>query len=197
LGKRLLSIFSLPRRTIPKTDFCPFFFQAFAILCSEAFVPGGIMRRLSTAVNACIVRLFPAVTICVLFSSAACLTLAGCDNSRPTDQQVQQQAAQATATAKEGAKQAVAATQVAAAEAERGLNDVAAGVKQVIHEDAPPVDLNTASQIRLATLPGISLSKAGDIVNGRPYSAPHQLVSRGLLTRDQFARIATQVTAGK
>ena len=155
------------------------------------------MRRFSTAVNGGVSRLYPAVTLCVLFSSAACVSLAGCDNSRPTDQQVQQQAAQATATAKEGAKQAVAATQVAAAEAERGLNDVAAGVKQGMHENAPPVDLNNASQVRLATLPGISLSKAGDIVNGRPYSSPRQLVSRGLLTSDQYAKIATQVTAGK
>ena len=120
-------------------------------------------------------------------------SLAGCD-SRPTDQQVQQQAAQATATAKEGAKQAVVATQAAAADAERGLNDVAAGVKQGMHENAPRVDLNTASQIRIATLPGISLSKAGDIVNGRPYRATRELVSRGLLTNQQYADIVTQVT---
>ena len=127
---------------------------------------------------------------------AACMAVAGCD-TRPTDQQVQQQAAQATATAKQGAKQAVAATQSAAADAERTVNDVAAGVKQGIHENAPAVDLNTASQVRIATLPGISLSKAGDIVKGRPYTSARQLVSRGLLTDEQYADISAQVTVSK
>ena len=135
------------------------------------------------------------VLVCALLAATAGIGLAGCDNTRPSDQQVQEQAAQATATAKQGAKEAVAATQAAAAEAERDVNDVAAGVKQGIHENAPPVDLNAATQVRIATLPGISLSKAGDIVKGRPYASPHELVSRGLLTGDQYAKIAGQVIA--
>jgi DNA uptake protein ComE-like DNA-binding protein len=137
---------------------------------------------------------FAGASIC--FAGALITGASGCD-SKPTDQQVQQQAADATATAKQGAKQAVAATQEAAASAERTVNDVAAGVKQGIGENAPRIDLNTATQVRLATLPGISFSKAGDIVNGRPYTSPRQLVSRGLLTNDQYAQISTQVTVGK
>jgi DNA uptake protein ComE-like DNA-binding protein len=133
----------------------------------------------------------------VVLVATMTLIFAGCDGPRPSDQQVQQQAAQTTAAVKQGAEQAASATKAAAGVAVQDVNDVAAGVKEGIHESAPPVDLNSSSQVRLATLPGISFDKAGQIVDGRPYTSPRQLVSRGLLTRDQYAKIASQVTVGK
>jgi DNA uptake protein ComE-like DNA-binding protein len=135
-------------------------------------------------------------------SLATLVLVAGCNGSAPTQQQVQQQAAQTTVAAKQGAKEAVAATKQAAAVAVQDVNSVAAGVKEGIRQDTPngsaksstKANLNTSTQLRLAMLPGISMSKAGEIVDQRPYSSKRQLVSKGLLTEEQYARIADDVT---
>jgi DNA uptake protein ComE-like DNA-binding protein len=115
-----------------------------------------------------------------------------------SDQHLQEQAAQATEQAKEGSKQALADAQVAAANAERAVNDVAAGVKQGIDNKTPAtgarLDLNSASQGDLASLPGISSDKASQIINHRPYTSSHDLVKAGILTEHQFENIAGQVT---
>jgi DNA uptake protein ComE-like DNA-binding protein len=118
-------------------------------------------------------------------------------NPPASDQHLQEQAAQATEQAKQGSKEALADARVAAANAERAVNDVAAGVKQGI--DGKPgsstrVDLNNASAIDLAGLPGISPIKAGQIIHHRPYASTHDLVKNGLLTQDQFDQIASQIT---
>ena len=124
--------------------------------------------------------------------------LAAC-NPPASDQRLQEQAAQATEQAKQGSKQALADARVAAANAERAVNDVAAGVKQGIDTKTPAaggtrLDLNTASQTDLASLPGISADKATQIMNHRPYTSSHDLVKAGILTEHQFENIAGQVT---
>jgi len=55
--------------------------------------------------------------------------LAAC-NPPASDQHLQEQAAQATETAKQQSAEALAQARVAAANAEKAVNDVAAGVKQ-------------------------------------------------------------------
>ena len=122
--------------------------------------------------------------------------LSGCVTP-PTDRQVQQGAAKTTVAVKEGTKQAVVEARAAAADAGHQLRNVASGVKEGLQEDSPRIDLNTASQVRLATLPGVSFAKAGAIVDKRPYTSSRQLVSRGLLTSKQYARIASSVTTSK
>jgi DNA uptake protein ComE-like DNA-binding protein len=141
----------------------------------------------------------------ILTASVACLTwfcMAGCRNPPQTDQQVKQQAAQTTEQVKAGAQQAAADAKVAAANAERKVNDIAAGVKEGLHGNAAPgvtdsgaVDINSASQARLAALPGITLTSARRIVNNRPYGAPQDLVSKGVLTRSEYVRISGQIVA--
>ena len=102
--------------------------------------------------------------------------LAAC-NPPASDQHLQEQAAQATEQAKQGSKEALADARVAAANAEQAVNDVAAGVKQGLDSKSTPagsarLDLNDASEADLASLPGISVSKAKQII--RP-SALHLL----------------------
>lgn len=128
-----------------------------------------------------------------------CMGLAaGCTNPPANDQQLQEQAAKATEAAKKQSAEALAQTRVAAANAEKAVNDVAAGVKQGLNSPTPaigkPVDLNHASATDLALLPGISVAKAAQIIHHRPYAAPHDLVSSGVLTEDQFDRIQSRVT---
>jgi DNA uptake protein ComE-like DNA-binding protein len=126
------------------------------------------------------------------------LTLLAACNPPSNDQQLKEQAAQATEQAKQGSKEALAQAKVAAANAEQAVNDVAAGVKQGLDSKAPAsddrVNLNSASEADLSSLPGISVGKAKQIIRHRPYATTHGLVRAGILTEDQFEEIAPKVT---
>jgi DNA uptake protein ComE-like DNA-binding protein len=128
--------------------------------------------------------------------SLAILMAAGC-NSHPTDQQVQQKAADTTQQVKQGAQQAASQARVVAANAEDKINAVAAGVKQGLNSgpSASSIDLNTANTTQLETLPGISPAKAHKIVAGRPYATPNDLVTKNVLTQQDFDRISGRVQA--
>ena len=62
-------------------------------------------------------------------------------------------------------------------------------------EPAPPtpIDLNHASLRKIEQLPGITPSMARRIVDGRPYSAPDDLVDRGILTRRELDHILDHI----
>jgi DNA uptake protein ComE-like DNA-binding protein len=128
----------------------------------------------------------------------ACLSLMAC-NSQPSDQELKDQAAKTTAQVKQGAQQAAADAKVAAANAERQVNDIASGVKAGLKSNTKPgpgtLDLNSATEEQLVDLPGITGSRAHRIIRGRPYATPHDLVSKGILTDDEYHRIEGQVTA--
>ena len=127
------------------------------------------------------------------------LWFAGCNNgNQKSDQQIQQQAAQATEKAKAEAQQAAAQAKVAAANAERKANDIAAGVREGLHNNPSPngaVDINSATEGQLAGLPGITPARARRIINNRPYNSPHDLVSKGVVTRAEFDQISGQIVA--
>jgi DNA uptake protein ComE-like DNA-binding protein len=128
----------------------------------------------------------------------AALWLAAC-NQQPSDEQLKQQAAQTTQQVKAGAQQAAADAKVAAANAERKVNAIAAGVKEGMKSDGKPaaglIDINSATEEQLVDLPGITGARAQRIIRGRPYGNPHDLVSKGILTSEQYGRISGQVTA--
>jgi DNA uptake protein ComE-like DNA-binding protein len=138
--------------------------------------------------------------ICALGILAAALV--GCTNSstNQNDQEIRQKSAEATRDVQKGAKQLADGTKVAAAKAVDGVNAVAQGVKDGVSsnkqdESSDLVDINSASTASIAMLPGISIRKAHDIVEGRPYKNAHALVHRGLLTQEQYDRIASKITA--
>jgi DNA uptake protein ComE-like DNA-binding protein len=136
-------------------------------------------------------NLLAAATILGMTALTAC-------NPPANDQHLQEQAAQATEQAKQGSKEALADAQVAAKNAEQAVNDVAAGVKKGLDDKTPDgsarVDLNSASGADLTALPGISVRKAREIIDHRPYTSSHDLVKDGLLTEAQFEEIAPKVT---
>ncbi len=137
-----------------------------------------------------------ALTLCLVW-------LAGC-NTAQTDQQLQQNAAKTTEQVKQGAQQAAADAKVAAANAERKVDDIAAGVKEGINSNSKPapgvtpsgaVDINTANVADLESLPGISAPRANRIIDNRPYSSPHDLVSKGVVSEAEYSRISGRVVA--
>ena len=60
---------------------------------------------------------------------------------------------------------------------------------------APKIDLNSAPESQLTTLPGIDEAKAQKIVSMRPYKSTNQIVEKGILTKAEFATIEHHVIA--
>ncbi len=136
---------------------------------------------------------------CLAFSTVLGLGLLAACNPPASDQQLKERAAQATEKAKQQSAEALAQAKVAAANAEKAVNDVAAGVKQGLDSKDTPagthrLDLNQASETDLASLPGISPGKAKEIIDHRPYKAPHDLVKSRILSQRQFEAIGNRVT---
>ena len=57
------------------------------------------------------------------------------------------------------------------------------------------LDLNTATKDQLTSLPGITDADAQKIVDGRPYRAKNQLLSKGIISKDEYAKIKGQIVA--
>jgi DNA uptake protein ComE-like DNA-binding protein len=74
----------------------------------------------------------------------------------------------------------------------RDTKAVAEGIRDGLTEKKS-VDLNKASKDELAGLPGMDDRKADRVIAERPYASSHQLVSRHILTEDEYARIQDKV----
>jgi DNA uptake protein ComE-like DNA-binding protein len=70
---------------------------------------------------------------------------------------------------------------------------VADGVKEGWSRDRP-LDLNKASKEQLLSLPGMSNEGADRIIAGRPYSNAHELVSRRVISQQEYDKIKDQIT---
>jgi DNA uptake protein ComE-like DNA-binding protein len=58
-----------------------------------------------------------------------------------------------------------------------------------------PVNLNSASQRQLETLPGLSPEDAHRIIRSRPYSDKRELVKKGVISEAAYLRIGNRITA--
>ena len=65
------------------------------------------------------------------------------------------------------------------------------------HKSNEPVDLNSASKATLLMVPGITDADADRIIAGRPYKSTLQFKTRGVVSRETYARIAGRVVARK
>lgn len=57
------------------------------------------------------------------------------------------------------------------------------------------LDINTASAAELKQLPGMGVIYAKRVIEGRPYTAKNQLVTRGILPQEAYARIRDLIVA--
>ncbi len=60
---------------------------------------------------------------------------------------------------------------------------------------ATPLDINTASPDQLKAFPGIGDAYSKRIIDGRPYTAKNQLVTRGILPQSTYNKIKDQIIA--
>jgi DNA uptake protein ComE-like DNA-binding protein len=110
--------------------------------------------------------------VLLIFAIAACVACA--PNQNPD--QLREKTAEATSTLK------------------RDTKAVAEGVKEGLTSDhKKSVDLNKASKDELSSLPGITRAKADRIIAERPYAAAHQLVTRHVLSEDEYAQVQDRV----
>lgn len=115
---------------------------------------------------------FPALHLALL--GAALCALAACAPNQSPDQ-LREKTAEATSTLK------------------RDTKAVAEGVKDGLTEKKL-VDLNRASKADLSALPGITSARAERIIAARPYASPHQLVTRHVVSEDEYTQIQDRVT---
>ncbi|HKV77500.1 MAG TPA: helix-hairpin-helix domain-containing protein [Candidatus Sulfotelmatobacter sp.] len=104
-----------------------------------------------------------------------CLDVA-CTNQSPD--QIRQKTAEETAALK------------------RDTKAVAQGVKEGLSTKRA-IDLNKASKDDLASLPGVTPHQADRIIAERPYASPHQLVTRSILSQDQYNQIQDRVIVNR
>ncbi|HVG28054.1 MAG TPA: helix-hairpin-helix domain-containing protein [Acidobacteriaceae bacterium] len=57
------------------------------------------------------------------------------------------------------------------------------------------LDINTATADQLKTLPGVGDAYAKRIIDGRPYSAKNQLMTKGVLPKGTYEKIADKIVA--
>jgi len=109
----------------------------------------------------------------ITLTLATCLFgVCGCANQSPD--QIRQKTAEGTAAIK------------------RDTKAVAQGIKEGLSSKRS-VDLNKASRADLSALPGISDHQAGRMIAERPYANAHQLVTRHVLTEDEYSQIQDRI----
>lgn len=114
------------------------------------------------------------VTLAVAVFALAFLT--ACRNQNPD--QLRQKTAEETAALKRDSKA------------------VAQGIKDGLSSKRS-VDLNKASKDDLTSLPGITTAKADRIIAERPYANTHQLVTRHVLSEDEYSQVQDRVVVGR
>jgi competence protein ComEA len=112
-----------------------------------------------------------------VFTLLLLAALAGCSQQQ-NSQDLKEQTAQATAEVKRDAKA------------------VAAGISEGWSRDKP-LDLNTATKEQLLSLPGVNAAEADRVIAGRPYSERGEVVTRRIMTKIGYDKIADRVTAKK
>jgi DNA uptake protein ComE-like DNA-binding protein len=144
----------------------------------------------------------PRTAVVFLSLAAFGVFVSGC-NARSSDsdlraqeEKVEQEVAKATEKAKPAIQQAGKELREGAKVAAEEAKAAAKGAKEGWeHGTRSKVDLNSASESDLISLPGITHHDARRIISRRPYRDSHEVVTKGALTEVSYARIRDGVTA--
>lgn len=119
---------------------------------------------------------FSAILLCVFVSGFG---LVGCstDDHKPNADDVREKTAETTAELKRNAK------------------SVAEGVKEGWSRDKRRVDLNTASRDELVGT-GLTRTQSDRVIEHRPYASSRELLTKHVLSEDEFTQIEPRVRAG-
>lgn len=137
------------------------------------------------------------LSLCCLFALAGSVSCNSTSNrdQRERDEKTREEVAKATERIKPELKEAGKELGQAARQAAEDAKAAADGVKEGWNRDhAHPLNLNSASESELITLPGISRTDAEKIIRGRPYHNKRELVSRGILSDADYTRIRDDVS---
>jgi DNA uptake protein ComE-like DNA-binding protein len=122
--------------------------------------------------------------------------LAGCSGKPEDTQKTRQEAADVAAQLKQDTKQAATELKQGAQEARKQGTAIAEGVREGWKRDNSTkiVNVNSASEADLLTLPGFTRHKAIDVIENRPYRNPHDLVTKGILSQTDYSRVESRIT---
>ncbi|HEY8716172.1 MAG TPA: helix-hairpin-helix domain-containing protein [Candidatus Acidoferrum sp.] len=138
-----------------------------------------------------------------LILGAVALLLSGCnwngnsaEDERARQERTRDEVAKATERAKPALEDAGRKIGAAAAEAADEAQAAAEGVREGWKRGAHAlVDLNSASENALVTLPGIDHRDARRIIAGRPYRDKQELVGKEVISDATYERIRDRITA--
>ena len=119
------------------------------------------------------------------------LLVFGC--SQQDTEKTKQQAAQATEKIKEGSKVAAVELKKDAKEAAKQTKAVAEGVKQGMATPDAAVNVNSASKVKLQTLPGVDEETASRIIKNRPYHTVDEIGAKGVVSPEEFDKIKDKI----
>jgi DNA uptake protein ComE-like DNA-binding protein len=138
----------------------------------------------------------------VFYALVLLLGLGGCDyngnsaDQRAREERTRDEVAKATERAKPALEEAGRQIGKAASEAADQAQAAAEGVREGWDRGGHRlVNVNAATEDELAGLPGISHREARRIVDGRPYRDRHDLVVKGVISEEEYAKIRDRITS--
>ena len=89
-------------------------------------------------------------------------------------------------------------TKKAMKKAGQKTEDTASAAKdKMTGESKTKVDINSAFKEELAELPGMNADSAQKVIDGRPYKMKSQLVSKNIVSKDEYAKVKGDIVAKK
>jgi DNA uptake protein ComE-like DNA-binding protein len=145
--------------------------------------------------NTRIPMIFPFILLCGLAG--------GCDyngnstaDQRAREERTRDEVAKATERAKPALEEAGRKIGKAASEAADQAQAAAEGVREGWDRGGHRlVNVNAATEDELAELPGLSHREARRIADGRPYRDRHDLVVKGAISEETYAKIRDRITS--
>jgi len=137
---------------------------------------------------------FSTLTLVILLGSTGCSISS--EDQRERDARTREEVAKATEKVKPIIEDASRKLDEAAREAAHDVKATAQGVHDGLKNGPHSlVNVNSATENDLATLPGISRSDARRIIDRRPYRTTHDLLAKGAVSESDFEKIRDRVTA--